>query len=108
MNLAAAEVVIDSSAASCCGTPSAATPGSAFSGASISTRRSSCDVLPHEFLKTPLDYLRAGGFDVRRREEILMAWREKWARDQEQRKNRIAQGVITSSIGSFAAAQRLG
>ena len=44
------------------------------------------------------------GSDVRRREEILMAWREKWARDQEQRKNRIAQGVITSSIGSFAAA----
>jgi hypothetical protein len=27
-----------------------------------------------------------------------------WARDQEQRKNRIARGVITSSIGSFAAA----
>ena len=53
-------------------------------------------------------------FDVRRREEILMDWREKWARylgrwedswarDQEQRKNRIAHGVITSSIGSFAA-----
>ena len=51
-DLAAAEVVVDSSAASCCGTPSAATPGSAFSAASISTRRSSCDVLPHEFLKT--------------------------------------------------------
>ncbi len=55
------------------------------------------------------------GFDVRRREEILMAWREKWARhlgrwedswarDQEHRKSRIAQGMITSSIGSFAAA----
>ena len=52
VNLAAAEVVIDSSAASCCGTPSAATPGSALSAASISTRRSSCDVLPHEFLQT--------------------------------------------------------
>ena len=52
MNVAAAEVVIDSSAASCCGTPFAATSGSAFSAASISTRRSSCDVLPHEFLKT--------------------------------------------------------
>ena len=52
VNVAAAEVVIDSSAASCCGTPFAATPGSAFSAASISTRRSSCDVLPHEFLKT--------------------------------------------------------
>ena len=52
MNLAAAEVVIDSSASSCCGTPSAATPGSAFSAPAISTRRSSCDVLPHEFLKT--------------------------------------------------------
>ena len=52
VNLAAAEVVIDSSEASCCGTPSAATPGSAFSAAKISTRRSSCDVLPHEFLKT--------------------------------------------------------
>ena len=53
-DLAAAKVVVDSSAASCCGTPFAATPGSAFSAASISTRRSSCDVLPHEFLKTRL------------------------------------------------------
>ena len=53
VNLAAAEVAIDSSASSCCGTPSAATPGSAFSAAPISTRRFSCDVLPHEFLKTP-------------------------------------------------------
>ncbi len=53
MNLAAAKVVVDSSAASCCGTASAATPGSAFSAASISTHRSSWDVLPHEFLETP-------------------------------------------------------
>ena len=55
------------------------------------------------------------GLDVRRREEILMTWREKWARhlgrwedwwtrDQEQRKSRIARGVITSSIGSFTPA----
>ena len=54
VDLAAAEVAIHSSASSCCGTPSAATPGSAFSAASISTRRSSGDVLPHEFLKTPV------------------------------------------------------
>ena len=52
VNFAAAEVAIDSSAASCCGTPSAATPGSALSAASISTRRASWDVHPHEFLKT--------------------------------------------------------
>ena len=52
VNLAAAEVITDSCAASCCGKPFAATPGLAFSGASISTRRSSCHVLPHEFLKT--------------------------------------------------------
>ena len=55
------------------------------------------------------------GFDVRRREEILMAWREKWARRLgwwndawarylEQRTSRMTRGVITSSIGSFAAA----
>ena len=41
VNLAAAEVAIDSCASSCCGTPSAATPASAFSAASISTRRAS-------------------------------------------------------------------
>ena len=45
VNLAAAEVAIDSSASSCCGTPSAATPGSTLSAAPISTRRSSWDVL---------------------------------------------------------------
>ena len=61
MNFAAAKVVIDSCAASCCGTPSAATPGSAFSAASISTRRSSCDLLPHEFLKTRLIGIPATG-----------------------------------------------
>ena len=55
------------------------------------------------------------GFDVMRREEILMAWREKWARRLgwwtdawagylERRQERMAGGVITSSIGSFAAA----
>ena len=55
------------------------------------------------------------GFDVRRREEILMAWREKWARRLgwwndawarylEQRTSRMTRGVVTSSIGSFAAA----
>ena len=44
------------------------------------------------------------GFDVRRREEILMAWREKWARYLEQRTSRMTRGVVTSSIGSFAAA----
>ena len=52
VNLVAVEVAIDSPASSCCGTPFATTPNSAFSAASISTRRSSCDVLPHEFLKT--------------------------------------------------------
>ena len=52
VNLVAVEVAIDSPASSCCGPPFAATPNSAFSAASISTRRSSCDVLPHEFLKT--------------------------------------------------------
>ena len=61
VNLAAAELVIDSSAASCCGAPSAATPGSAFSAAIVSTRRSSCDVLPHEFLKTHLFKLDEAG-----------------------------------------------
>ena len=55
------------------------------------------------------------GFDVMRREEILMAWREKWARRLgwwtdawagylERRQERMTGGVITSSIGSFAAA----
>lgn len=55
------------------------------------------------------------GFDVRRRETILMAWREKWARRLgwwtdawagyiERREGRMTGGVITSSIGSFAAA----
>ncbi|MCY4377297.1 MAG: hypothetical protein OXC31_26355 [Spirochaetaceae bacterium] len=34
----------------------------------------------------------------------LGRWEDSWARDQEQRKRRVAQGVITSSIGSFAAA----
>ena len=52
VNLAAAEVAIDSSASSCFGTPSAATPGSALSAASSSTRRASWAVHPHEFLKT--------------------------------------------------------
>ena len=52
VNLAAAEVASDSCASSCCGTPSAATPGSALSAASISTRRASWAVHPHEFLKT--------------------------------------------------------
>ena len=55
------------------------------------------------------------GFDVLRREEILMAWREKWARRLgwwtdawagylARRQERMAGGVITASIGSFAAA----
>ena len=35
VNLAAAELVIDSSASSCCGTPFAATPGSAFGGLNL-------------------------------------------------------------------------
>jgi len=50
-----------------------------------------------------------------RRGAILMAWREKWARRLgwwndawagyiERRERRMAGGVITSSIGSFAAA----
>ena len=50
VNLAAAEFVIHSSAASCGGTPSATTPASALSAASVSTRRSLCDVLSREFL----------------------------------------------------------
>ena len=55
------------------------------------------------------------GFDLRHREEILMAWREKWARrlgwwDEtwadyaEQRKRAQQQGIVTSSLATFAAA----
>ena len=54
------------------------------------------------------------GFDVRHREEILMAWREKWARrlgwwDEtwaeyaEQRKRAQQQGIVTSALATFAA-----
>ena len=55
------------------------------------------------------------GFDVRHREEILMAWREKWARRlgwwdgtwaeyAEERRRVLRQGIVTSSLASFAAA----
>ena len=54
------------------------------------------------------------GFDVRRREAIVAAWREKWARRlgwwdesfadyNEQRKRAMRQGVVTTSLASFAA-----
>ena len=54
------------------------------------------------------------GFDVRRREEIVTAWREKWARRlgwwddewadyNEQRTRAMRQGIVTSSLASFAA-----
>ena len=54
-------------------------------------------------------------FDVRHREEILMSWREKWARGlgwwdgtwaeyAEERKRALRQGIVTSSLASFAAA----
>ena len=54
------------------------------------------------------------GFDVRRREKIVVAWREKWARRlgwwddafadyNEQRKRTMRQGIVTSSLASFAA-----
>lgn len=54
-------------------------------------------------------------FDVRRRETIVTAWREKWARRlgwwdgafadyNEQRKRTIQEGIVTSSLASFAAA----
>ena len=54
------------------------------------------------------------GFDVRRREAIVTAWREKWARRlgwwddafadyNEQRKRTMRHGVVTSSLASFAA-----
>jgi hypothetical protein len=53
-------------------------------------------------------------FDVRRREEIVAAWREKWARRlgwwdksfatyNEQRKRTMQDGFVTSSLASFAA-----
>ena len=53
-------------------------------------------------------------FDVRRREEIVTTWREKWARRlgwwddsfadyNEQRKRAMRQGIVTSSLASFAA-----
>ena len=54
------------------------------------------------------------GFDVRHREEILMAWREQWARRlgwwnaawehyAQQRKRALREGIVTSSLGAFAA-----
>ena len=52
--------------------------------------------------------------DIRHREEILLAWREKWARRlgwwedgwadyNEQRKGAMQEGIVTSSLASFAA-----
>lgn len=57
------------------------------------------------------------GFDVNRREEILYDWREQWARRHghgegsfrsylAERRSRLSEGVVTSSLDSFVAMPR--